>query len=62
MGKNQLAKLHKQKPHIINLKPMVVQQLPKDYSNYLLLGGVLLRLSLLFLVGKLRKRMLEYLN
>jgi hypothetical protein len=48
MGKNQLAKLHKQKPHIINLKPMVMQQLPKDYSNHLLFGGSLASLGVAF--------------
>tara|TARA_B110000971_G_C19643030_1_gene334309 strand:- start:106 stop:285 length:180 start_codon:yes stop_codon:yes gene_type:complete len=59
MGKHQLAKLHKQKPHIIHLKPMAVQPLPKDYSNHLLIGGSLASFGVAFLVGKLENQMLE---
>jgi hypothetical protein len=56
MGKHQLAKLHKQKPHVINLKPMVVQQqIPRDYSNHLLIGGSLCSLGVAFFGWKIKE-------
>jgi hypothetical protein len=55
MGKHQLAKLRKQKPHTINLKPMIVRQLPKDYSNHLLIGGSLASLGVVFFGWKIKE-------
>ena len=56
MSKHQLVKFHKQKPNIINFKPMVVQPLPKDYSNHLLFGGGIASLGVAFFGWKIKEQ------
>ena len=55
MGKNQLTKLSKQKPNLINFKPMVVQPLPKDYSNHLLFNGSVASLGVALVGWKIKE-------
>jgi hypothetical protein len=55
MSKNQLSKLHKQKPNFINFKPMVVQPLSKDYSNHLLFSGSVASLGVALVNWKIRE-------
>jgi hypothetical protein len=56
MSKNQLVKLHKQKPNIINFKPMVVQPLSKDYSNHLFFGGSIASLGVAFFGWEIKEQ------